>query len=108
MRPDFPSGFVLLSCGVTLPNGEGVMRPTLMEYGTEGVTRPENEGVIRPPRDDATDDGRQFGPTVGGESFVAATKTPQSGGHAKYRFLHGSVSKYKETEPRHTRRRGKM
>ena len=59
MRPDIPSGFVLLSYGVTLPNEvEGVIRPALMESGAEGVTRPEIEGVTRPPRDDATDGGR--------------------------------------------------
>lgn len=93
IRPDSPNGLVLLSCGVTLPNEvEGVIRPTLMENGAEGVTRPETEGVIRPPRDDATDGGRPFGPTVGGESLVAATNTPQFGGHAKYCFLHVRVS----------------
>lgn len=59
MRPGMPRGFVLLLCGVSLPNEvEGVMRPALMEYGAEGVTRPESEGVIQPPRDDATDSGR--------------------------------------------------
>lgn len=94
MRPDIPSGFVLLSYGVTLPNEvEGVIRPALMEKGAEGVTRPESEGVMQPPRDDVTEGGRQFGRTAGGESLVAATNTPQSGGHAKYRFLYGSVSK---------------
>lgn len=59
MRPDIPSGFVLLSCGVTLPYGvEGVMRPALIEKGAEGVTRPENDGVTRSPREDVTDGGR--------------------------------------------------
>lgn len=92
-RPDIRSGFVLESCGVTLPyEAEGVMRPALMEYGVDGVTRPEIEGVTRSPRDDATDRGRQFGPTVGGESLVAATNTPQLCEHAKYRVLHGNVS----------------
>lgn len=46
MRPDIPSRFVLLSCGVIRPyEVEGVMRPALMEKGAEGVTRPETEGV---------------------------------------------------------------
>lgn len=57
----------------------GVIRPV----DAEGVMRPENDGVTRPPWKDATDDGRELDtgfPAVGGESLVAATKTPHVGG----------------------------
>lgn len=81
--------------GVARPAYDGVIRPPF-----EGVVRPveadgvmrelvlndmEVDGVVRPPREDATEDGRWTapGPTVGGESFVVATKTPQLGGHEK-------------------------
>jgi hypothetical protein len=86
--------------GVTRPVDMGVFRPFEMEVEgvtlplasdveAEGVTRPEMDGVIRPPREEATEDGRRTapGPTVGGESFVVATKTPQLAGHEKYCFL---------------------
>lgn len=74
--------------GVMRPGNDGVIRP----LEPEGVTRPlgpVNDGVIRPPRDEATDEGRYKAPapTVGAESFVVATKTPQLGGHAKYCLL---------------------
>ena len=81
--------------GVTLPTvDEGVTRPLRKEaegvLGIEkdGVVLPVNAGVVLPPRDDATDDGRAApGPTVGGESFVVATKTPHFSGHEKYCLL---------------------
>lgn len=67
----------------------GVIRP--LEYGAyrvefDGVTRPEEwEGVIRPPLEEATLVGRDVmpTPTVGAESFAAATNTPHLGGHTK-------------------------
>ena len=67
----------------------GVIRP--LEYGAyrvefDGVTRPEGwEGVIRPPLEEATLVGRDVmpTPTVGAESFAAATNTPHLGGHTK-------------------------
>lgn len=73
----------------------GVTRPpdVLDPKGvTHGVTRPEYMGVARPPdgkegvirpRDDATDDGRETVPTVGGDNFAIETKTPHLGGHLK-------------------------
>jgi hypothetical protein len=73
-------------------DAEGVIRELVlndMEVDVDGVIRPDMEGVVRPPREEATDEGRWTapGPTVGGESFVVATKTPQFGGHEKYCFL---------------------
>jgi len=72
--------------GVIRPN-EGVTLP----LEPDGVTRPlcidvEKDGVARPPREEATEDGRCVAPTptVGAESLVVATKTPQLGGHVKY------------------------
>lgn len=75
--------------GVVLPPADGVIRPLERELEAAGVIRPEIDGVVRPPREEATDDGRGTapGPTVGGESFVVATKTPQLGGHEKYLVL---------------------
>jgi hypothetical protein len=82
--------------GVVLPAvDEGVTRPLRKEaegvLGMEkdGVILPVNAGVALPPRDDATDEGRCTapGPTVGGESFVVATKTPQLSGQEKYCLL---------------------
>lgn len=83
--------------GVTRPFGregvarplekDGVLRPVDVEVEADGVILPdkENEGVIRPLREEATDDGRDE-PTVGADSFVEATNTPQFGGHTKYCF----------------------
>jgi hypothetical protein len=75
--------------GVPRPN-EGVTFP----FEPDGVTRPpvtdvERDGVVRPPREEATEDGRRTAPTptVGVESLVVATKTPQFGGHGKYCLL---------------------
>jgi len=75
--------------GVIRPN-EGVTLP----LEPDGVTRPlcidvETDGVARPPREEATEDGRWIAPapTVGAESLVVATKTPQLGGHVKYCLL---------------------
>lgn len=91
--PLFADGVAKLDEGVTRPFvREGVTRPLKML----GVMRPEKDGVIRPDIDarvDATEDGRENapGPTVGGESFVTATKTPHLGGQTKYRFLFADV-----------------
>jgi hypothetical protein len=75
--------------GVTRPN-KGVILP----LESDGVMRPlcrdvERDGVARPPREEATEDGRWIAPTptVGAESLVVATKTPQLGGHVKYCLL---------------------
>jgi hypothetical protein len=61
---------------------EGVALP----FEPDGVTRPlcidvDRDGVDRPPREEVTEDGRRMAPTptVGAESFVMATKTPQLG-----------------------------
>jgi hypothetical protein len=70
----------------------GVTRP--LEYGVyraecDGVTCPEEyegvTGVMRPPPEEATLEGRDITliPTVGAESFAAATNTPHLGGHTK-------------------------
>ena len=70
---------------------EGVLRPLPNDERAEGVILPdaEKEGVIRPLRVDATDEGRDMEiPTVGADSFVVATKTPQLGGQVKYCFLY--------------------
>ena len=68
----------------------GVIRP----FGPDGVTRPlvtdvERDGAVRSPREEATEDGRRTAPTptVGAESLVVATKTPQFDGHVKYCLL---------------------
>jgi hypothetical protein len=76
--------------GVALPLLEGVIRPLDIDEDVE--MRDLNnalDGVTRPPREDATEDGRCIapGPTVGGESLTADTKTPQFSGHTKYCFL---------------------
>ena len=67
----------------------GVVRPFGIDIEVEGVMRPDIDGVARPPREEATEDGRRTAPTptVGGESFVVAIKTPQLVGHEKYCFL---------------------
>jgi hypothetical protein len=62
----------------------GVTRPK------EGVILPfDPDGVTRPPREEATEEGRWIAPTptVGADSLVVATKTPQLGGHVKYCLL---------------------
>lgn len=90
--PLFADGVTKLD-GVTRPFvREGVTRPLKIL----GVMRPEKDGVIRPDieaRFDATDEGREKapGPTVGGDSFVTATKTPHLGGQSKYRLLFADV-----------------
>ena len=63
---------------------DGVIRPLLREIGADGVTRPL--------REEATDGGRKLGPTVGADNLADATKTPQLGGHVKYRFLENDAS----------------
>jgi hypothetical protein len=85
--------------GVVLPAVEGVTRPLRKEaegvlgIENDGVVLPLNAGVVLPPRDDATDDGRTApGPTVGGESFVVATKTPHFSGHEKYCLLENNIN----------------
>ena len=51
----------------------------------DGVICPEEWGVTRPPLEEATLVGRDVTPTptVGAESFAAATNTPHLGGHTK-------------------------
>jgi hypothetical protein len=109
---DFPRGRFARAAGVvpgvTLPEDreevdlpllDGVIRPedpdiqeTEIAEDEDGVIRPDMAGVTRPPRIEVTDAGRCI-PTVGGESFIVATKTPQFSGHVKYWFLkHKEVS----------------
>lgn len=85
--------------GVARP--EGVIRPLDRETEgvlvffdeVEGVIRPElKAGVTRPLREDATDDGRAPYPTVGGEIFEEATKTPHLSAQVKYCFLCPRIS----------------
>ena len=100
--------WVKLDAGVTLPlDSEGVTRPECagvvlpFDKEADGVRVAENDdgvilpvefvvaGVDLPPLEDATEEGRCTapGPTVGGDSFVTATKTPHLSGHVKYCFL---------------------
>lgn len=84
--------------GVVRPVFEGVTRPLdddsdvrgpTFDEDAEGVIRPESAGVVHLPRDEATEEGRGTAPipTVGAESLVTETKTPQCSGHEKYRTL---------------------
>lgn len=81
-----------LLAGVTRPL-DGVIRPLLKLDRVLVVLLNEVEGVIRPlcdaSRRPLTDGGLWTapGPTVGAESLVVATKTPQLGGQEKYCFL---------------------
>lgn len=54
---------------------------------------PVNEGVTRPLRVDATEEGLETDPdpAVGVESLEDVMKTPQFGGHVKYRVLYEAV-----------------
>ena len=86
----FVAGVVRPVEGVTLPL-EKVADGVREVVQKDGVIRPELAGVALPPRVDVTDEGRCTciapGPTVGSESFVVATNTPQLSGHEKYCFL---------------------
>lgn len=89
MRPPFEG--VVRPVDMREVDAEGVIRELVLKDmpDVDGVIRPDMEGVVRPPREEATDEGRLTapGPTVGADSFVVATKTPQLGGHEKYCFL---------------------
>ena len=85
IRPDIAEGYFLSAKGVILPNEfDGVIRPLPSDMVADGVTRPLREEV--------TDGGRKLGPTVGADNLADATKTPQLGGHMKYRFLENDAS----------------
>lgn len=80
IRPDIARGFFLSVKGVIRPKEfDGVIRPLARDIGADGVTRPL--------REEATDGGRKLVPAVGADNLADATKTPQLGGHLKYRFL---------------------
>ena len=87
-----PFGIVLVERppidGVTLPLEKEADGVRVVEK-FDGVVLPEFAGVDLPPLEDTTDEGRgpAPGPTVGGDSFVVATKTPHLLGHEKYCFL---------------------